>query len=85
MDVDTDACDGKSDGAGVGVGFDKNATCLARTDEEIVGPAEIDGEGGVGVDGFSGCEPSYKGKERKAGRGDLRAEKDGDIESLAGG
>ena len=42
MDVDADADHGKCNRAGLGLRFDQDAAGLARADQQIVGPAQID-------------------------------------------
>ncbi len=70
---------------GVGSCLDENASGLARADEKIVGPAEIDSEAGDGVDGIGGGQARGQRKKRQARGGKLRAQKNADVEAFAGG
>ena len=53
---------------GVGSCFNQNAPGLARANQEIVGPAQIDLERGDGADGI-GCGQARSQRQKRQGRG----------------
>jgi hypothetical protein len=84
VDVDADADDGVSDIPGFGFGFDEDAADFARADEQIVGPAEVDCEAGGRLDGGGG-EAGGEWQAAAGGRREGWAQKNADVEALAGG
>ena len=74
MHVDADAYDGESYRRVLALRFDKNAAGFARADEQIVGPADVDGETGDSADSVGGGEAGGEGKQGQARGGNLRTE-----------
>ena len=62
----------------------KNAAGFARTDEEIVGPAQVDDEAGDGANCLGSGEACGERQKRQARGGNLRPEKNADVEPFAG-
>ena len=73
VDVDADADDGKCDRGALGVRLHQDAAGLARalvrTQEQIVGPAQIDVEAGDGANGIGGGKSRG---QRQAAAGERR-------------
>jgi hypothetical protein len=67
MDVDADADDSVGDLVRFGARFDEDAAGFARADEQIVGPAEVDGQAGHFLDRLSGGEAGNQWQHRQSG------------------
>jgi len=85
MYVDTDADDGVRNRIRFGVGFNEDASGFTLGDEQIVGPAEVDGKIGCCTYRVGCCESGDEGKQRQAGGRKFWTEHDADVESLPGG
>ena len=66
VDIDADAGNSEGHGAGFYFAFDEDAANLAFADEQIIGPAEIDGEPGGPANGMGGSEAGREWQQRQA-------------------
>ena len=69
VDVDADADDGIGHCAGFCFGLNEDAARFARTEEQVVGPAQIGGEAGGFANGMGGGESGGERQKRRRWRG----------------
>ncbi len=65
--------------------FHQDAAGLARADQQIVGPAQIDAQPGDSANGFGGGESGGQRQQRQTSSGNPRAQQHADVKSLTGG
>ena len=99
MNIDANAGHGKIDLAARGLGFHKNAADLARANQQIVGPAQVNLRPGVwpgvwpgtgpqpngGANGFGGGQSHGQRHKRQTNGGNRQPQQDTHIKPIPGG